>query len=286
MASNSPKLTFHVAISATPAKIPHLLNVLQNADMPIFEGSILDQMALEQSSDANRFDEARILAEQCLGLIETTKEGMHITRRAEVILTKRNSVQYDLLHYLFYIAWKPEAPARNARSWFYRTACNSLWHRQNAQLDLDTRNALTQQLTSQALEDFQNVPGFSEEKISIGRQTMAGVLEWLRHLKPTVVDGEKVKEFHRRQACSAELLLLALNRSCYLSGSEVGMDLLVSPQRRDEICRVCLMEPLQFDRMLDSILSIFPQFISQGTRSGSYGRFVRLNRLVQVEDLA
>lgn len=283
--ATTPKLTFHLAVAATPEKIPLLLNVLQNADTPIFESSVLDQMALEQSSDTNRFDEARILAEQQLGLIESTKEGLHVTGRAEVILTKRSSVQYDLLHYLFYTTWRPEEPTKHARSWFYRTVCDDLWSMQNAKLDLDTRNALTQQLTNQVLEDFQSVPGFSGEKISIGRQTMAGVLEWLRHLKPSVLEGEKVEEFHRRQACSAELFLLALSRSYQLSSSEVGMDLLLSLQRRDEICRLCLLEPLQFDRMLDWVLPTFPQFISQGTRSGSYGRFVRLNQLVQIEDL-
>ena len=285
MATTPPKLTFHVAVSATPAKIPHLLSVLQNADMPILESIVLDQMALEQSSDTNRFDEARILAEQQLGLIEAAKEGLRITRRAEVILVKRTSVQYDLLHYLFYTTWRPEEPAKHARSWFYRTICDTLWNMQQATLDLDTRDTLTQQLTSQALEDFQSVLGFSGEKISIGRQTMAGALEWLRHLKPQVLEGEKVEEFCRRQACSAELFLLALSRSYQLGGSEVGMDLLLSPQRRDEICRLCLLGPLQFDRMLDWVLPIFPQFISQGTRSGSYGRFVRLNHLVQIEDL-
>jgi len=285
MATTSPKLTFHVAVSATPAKIPHLLSVLQNADVPIFESTVLDQMALEQSSDTNRFDEARILAELHLGLIETTEEGLRITSRAKVILAKRSSVQYDLLHYLFYNAWKSEEPAQHGRSWFYRTVCDNLWNMQDAKLDLDTRDTLTQQLTSQALEDFQSTQGFSEEKISIGRQTMAGALEWLRHLKPPVVGGEKGEEFHRRQACSAELFLLALSRSYQLSGSEVGMELLLSSQRRDGICRLCLLEPLQFDRMVDWVLPIFPQFISQGTRSGSYGRFVRLNQLVQVEDL-
>ena len=286
MATTPTKLTFHIAVAATPTKIPHLLNVLRNADGPIFEGSVLDQVALEQSSDTNRFDEARVLAEQQLGLIEATKEGLRITRRAEVILTKRSSVQYDLLHYLFYTAWEPEEPARNARSWVYRAVCDNLWSRQNTRLDLDMRNALTEQLTSQALEDFQSIPGFSAEKISMGRQTMAGALEWLRYLRPAVIDEEKAEEFHRRQACSAELFLLALSRSYYLSSSEIGIDLLLSPQRRNEICRLCLLEPLQFDRMLDWVLPIFPQFISTGTRSGSYGRFVRLNHLVHVEDLA
>lgn len=285
MATTSPKLVFHFEKAHTPAKIPHLLSVLQNADLPILEGSVLDQMALEQSADANRFDEARILAEQMLGLIENTKEGMRLTKRSEVLLSKRTSVQYDLLHYLFYSAWNPGIPARHARSWIYRTVCLSLWDKQNAQLDLDMRSELTQQVIDQAFGDFQHIPGFSTAKASIGIKTMAGVLEWLRHLSPSVLDGEKVEEFHRRQACSPELFLLAISRSYTLSDSEVGMDLLVSPPRRQEICQLCFLEPLQFERMLDWVLPIFPQFLRQGTRSGPYGRYVRLKHLVQIEDL-
>src|SRR5437868_1707096 len=150
MATTSPKLVFHFEKAHTPAKIPHLLSVLQNADLPILEGSVLDQMALEQSADVNRFDEARILAEQMLGLIENTKEGMRLTKRSEVLISKRTSVQYDLLHYLFYSAWNPGVPARHARSWIYRTVCLSLWDKQDAQLDLDMRSELTQQVIDQA----------------------------------------------------------------------------------------------------------------------------------------
>jgi hypothetical protein len=104
----------------------------------------------------------------------------------------------------------------------------------------------------------------------------------------TVMDafGKREEKFHRRITCSAELFLLALSRSCQLRGSEIGMDVLLSAQRREEISRLCLLEPLQFDRILDWMLPIFPQFVSQGTRTGSYGRFVRLHRFVTVEDFA
>lgn len=285
MATTSNNLVFHIAVATNPTKISHLLKVLHDADEPVFERELLDQMALEQSSDSNRFDEARTLAEQ-LGLIELRKEGLCLTSTAEILLTKRSSVQYDLLHYAFYDAWKPEKPTKHARSWFYRSTCDILWEKQQVRLDLDMRNSLTEQLTSQAIEDFQHLPGFSADKLSLGRQTMAGTLTWLRQLKPIVMEGEKVDEFHRRQACSAELFLLALGRSYQLSDAEVGVDLLLSPQRRNEICQLCLLDPLQFDRMLDWVLPMFPQFMSQGTRSGSYGRFVRLNHLVRIEDLA
>jgi hypothetical protein len=150
-------------------------------------------------------------------------------------------------------------------------------------LDRATRQALTQTLNHQAEEDFQAVPGFAAEALSLSIQTLDGGLKWLQHLKPAVIEGEL---FTRRAACSGELFLLALSRSYQSSDAEPGMDLLLTPQRRDEICRLCLLEPLRFDQMVDWVLPMFPQVLSRGTRAGSYGRFVRLQRLVTLETLA
>ncbi len=287
MATAPHKLTFHFEKAHSPTKILHVLSVLNDADVPILDSNILDQMATENSLDITRFDEARILAQQ-LGLLVMTKAGIQLTPRAHVLLKKRDSVQYDLLHFLFYTAWKPEEPAELGRSWFYRSLCDALWSMQQVKLDQHARLELAEQLITQAREYFQDIPGLSEEGPSVGRKTMDGAQDWLSHLKPEVLKEEQKNqsEFGRRQACSADLFLLAISRSYELNDSEVGVDLLLSLQRHEEICRVCLLEPLQFDRMLDWTLSIFPHFISQGTRSGSYGRFVRLKQMVRIEDVA
>ena len=284
MATTTSRLVFHFPVGASPAKIPTLLRVLLYADTAVRKDSDLDQMALEQSTDRTRFIEARGLAEDILGLIHKTKEELILTPRAQVILKKRESVQYDLLHYLFYIAWNPEEPTKNTRSWFYRTICDNLWSMQEVVLDRDMRQSFTQQLSDQIVQDFQQVPGI--QRVSVGIQTMDGAREWLRNLSPTAIDtfGKKDEIFHRRVTCSAELFLLALSHSCQLGGSEIGIDVLLSSRRREEISRLCLLEPLQIDRMLDWVLPIFPQFVSQGTQTGSYGRFVRLHRFVAVED--
>lgn len=283
MAVTTPKLTFHFPIAASPDKIPVLLQVLADCEEPIFQATVLNDLAFERSTSKNRFDEARVLAVQDLKVITVSKEeGIQLTPSAKVILKKRDAVQFDLLHYLFYAAWNQQQPTQSPRSWLYRWFCNYLWNMQNLNLNNDMKHVLTQQLDNQARLDFESVPGFVSEKFSLGRQSLAGLLEWLCYLQPSVLEGE---EFHRRSACSAELFLLSLSRSYALSDATVGMDLLLSPQRRDEICQLCLLDPLQFDRMLDWVLPIYPQFVAQGTRSGSYGRFVRLHRLVNVEDL-
>jgi hypothetical protein len=286
MATTTSGLVFHFPVGASPTKIPTLLRVLLYAESTVRKDSDLDQMALEQSTDRTRFLEARGLAEDILGLINKTKEGLALTPRAQAILKKRESVQFDLLHYLFYTAWNPEEPTKNTRSWFYRTICDNLWDMQEVVLDREMRQSFTQQLSDLIAQEFQHVPGI--ERVSVGIQTMDGAREWLRNLAPAIIDtfGKKDEIFHRRITCSAELFLLALSHNCQLGGSEIGMDVLLSSRRREEISRLCLLEPLQIDRMLDWVLPIFPQFVSQGTQNGSYGRFVRLHHFVEVEDFA
>lgn len=288
MAKSAPRLVFHWPVAGSSAKIPTLLEVLARSEVPLTKSTELDELALEQSADKNRFDEARQLAEQVLGLIANTKEaGLQLTSSAQVVLKKRAPVQLDLLHYLFYTTWNNGNPAQHPRSWFYRAVCDYVWEMQNLKFELEARRSLLLQLASQALEDFANVPGFTSEKFSIGTQTMAGALEWLRQLRPPVLTEEAGEDkFTRRSACSAELFLLAISHSYQQSGAVVGMDLLLTPQHRDDICRMCLIEPLHFDRMLDWVIPIYPRYLVQGTRSGSYGRFVRLLQFVNVEDLA
>lgn len=286
MASPNSRLVFHFPVAAEPTKVLKTLRTLLYAEEPILTATELDELTFEQNTDINRFGEARNLAETPLGLIEATKAGIVLTSRARIILQKREAIQYDLLHYLFSTAWSLESAAQHTRSWFYRVLCERLWAMQEVIVDLETRRTLTQEIDGQLRFDFQGVPSFSES-ISLGSQTMDGALEWLRRLTPAVMEASEKRtwRFHRRAVCSLELFLLALCRSYQLSGAELGMDVLISPQRREETCRLCLLDPLQFDRMLDLILPIYTRFINPGTRSGSYGRFVRFQHFAILEDL-
>ena len=103
-----------------------------------------------------------------------------------------------------------------------------------------------------------------------------------RDLDPMVI----VKDvFRRRQTCSAELIALALGRAAREAGIGAGNDLLLSQERREAICRICLLEPGYLDRLLDWAIPRFPALLAPGMRGGSYGRSVRLLRIPAVEDL-
>lgn len=287
MASANAKLVFHFPVAAEPTKVLKVLRTLSYAEEPILKAEELDELTFEQNSDINRFGEARSLAQADLGLLETTRAGIVLTPRARVILQKRENIQHDLLHYLFSTTWSPENPTEHTRSWFYRVFCERLWTMQEITVDLETRRTLTQEIDGQLRQDFQEVL-LAFDLISLGIQTMNGAIEWLCRLSPSVMETPEKRTwlFHRRSICSPELFLLALSRSYQASDAELNMDALISPQRREETCRFCLLDPLQFDRMLDLTLPLYTRFISPGTRSGSYGRFVRFKSFVTLEDFA
>src|SRR5258708_4076370 len=135
MVSTNAKLVFHFPVAAEPNKVLKTLRTLLYAEEPILTAKELDDLTFEQNSDINRFGEARNLAEKPLGLLETTKSGIVLTPRAHVILQKRETIQYDLLHYLFFIAWSPKNPTQHTRSWFYRVLCERLWAMQEVAVD-------------------------------------------------------------------------------------------------------------------------------------------------------
>ena len=64
-----------------------------------------------------------------------------------------------------------------------------------------------------------------------------------------------------------------------------GVDILLSREKRDAICKVCLLDPHALDRALDWMLPIFPNVIALGTSAGFYGRFIRLYKLPTLEDI-
>ena len=284
--STTPKLTFHFPVAATPTKISPLLSVLQSADAPIHTASALEAKAAEYSGDSTRFGDAWRIANDVLKLFGKTSDGLQLTQRSRVILARRESVQYDLLHFLFYDAWRVVGQS-DPRAWFYRTLTDHLWELQETTLDDDALKSLTQEMSEQAKADFQEVVGFRSETFSFGRQSREGGLAWLAALQPAVIvnDPNKRRIFRRRISCSAELLLLAISRSYVTNNIDANMDMLLTDQRRREICQICLLDPNHLERMLDWMLPQFPHFVRQGTHSSVYGRFVRLHRLVIVEDL-
>ena len=217
---------------------------------------------------------------QRLGLL-TTDLPITLTQRAQILLQYPQPIARDVLHYLAYSTWAPENPGSHVPFWSYRHTVDLLW-KTDSSVVKDGVKSLVEDVVGESRTLFDGVTGYDSEKVSYSPKSVRGILLWLSALEPpVVVEGV----FRRRQTCSAELIALALGFAARQAGIGAGNDLLLSQERRDAVCRTCLLDPGYLDRLLDWAIPRFPALLAPGMRGGSYGRSVRLLRIPTVEDL-
>ena len=197
--------------------------------------------------------------------------------------TNKRSVVPDLFHFLHFSLWRPDKPLQNSPSWSYRTYCEMLFERGDCTLDLPSREALTAELNNAILDFFgYKLAQTKKGSVSLSTNSLTGIYHWLKALNPPAIVEEK---FLGGLFCSPELLLMAISLMSTNADINLDVDILLTPINRLEICRICLLQPEVLDGVLDWTISNYPLVIQPGTRTGSYGRFVRLLKQPQWEDL-
>ncbi len=207
-----------------------------------------------------------------LGILEDGASGIKLSVLGQSLYRLRPDVAADVLHFLLYSAWsaRPDLGV----SWAYRVFCDHLWAEGQIVLDAANRKQLVADVLSLAEAKFEGArPAFSTKSV-------LGLRKWLEPLTPPVLENDC---FHRRDLCSRELVLLAVGHVARESSAQLNTDLLLTPERREAVARLCLLEPSVLDRRLDQALAAFPHLAEAGTRTGSYGRFIRLREYPTVE---
>ena len=202
-----------------------------------------------------------------LGLLVEADGQLNLSSTAQAIQALRPANRAEVMHFLLLTSWTEPDGQGLELGWAYRTFCARLWERGTVHLTSSEVSSAVADLLSAAQEKF------LAHQIAFSSKSILGMRRWLEELDPPVMDGEV---FRRREVCSRELLLLALGQVAREDGAELGADLLLTPERRKAICRICLLEPAALDRRLDHMLPSFPRLVAPGTRTGAYGRFVRL----------
>ena len=276
----APGLTFHLPPDARLRYLLNLCAALQQLGNPACKTRIALIARARQAAEIPKRQEVGDFAHR-LGLIEHVPEGWQLSPLAFQILLHEHPVQRDLMHYLAYSAWTWET-ASTAPFWSYQHTVDYLWTCSRVDLSTHTHD-LVEEVRVSSRTTFEGYPNYVAERVVYNIHSVRGVLSWLRELDPPVI-VERL--FARRQTCSAELIALALGQAARQAGIGAGNDLLLSQERREAVCRICLLEPGYLDRLLDWAIPRFPELLAPGMRGGSYGRSVRLLRLPAVEDLA
>lgn len=225
-----------------------------------------------------------------LELLDNQTAQMELTELGQSLVEigrQKPNLVFDLLHYLHYTRWSVAQPHLNSSFWSYQSYCNLLYERQECALDVpfkeQTANELDIQIRSSALFGPYVEQKTRKGAVSISPNTLNGIQRWLTDLTPPVIEADS---FSLRYFCPPELLLLAIGYVYALDNIEVGIELLLTPEKRTELCQLALLNPQALDRSLDWMLPLYPQVIQPGTRTGSYGRSIRLLIIPSLKEMS
>jgi len=264
------ELNFHVRHEVTPERAWDVLTA-------IVEGYPFDHIV-----QADR----QISRLRQLGLLDKGKIRIHATDsgiKLHQIGQQRLEMAMDLMHYLHYTLWHKDKPLQNTLAWSYRSHCDMLMDRGECVLTDDLLNGMTAELNNLATETFGvDIAQTKKGAVSLSVNSLKGIHHWLRALTPTVIDGDT---FACRYSCSPELLLLSIGSLFHSINAEPSIDLPLTAQNRDFLCRITLLSPEALDNQLDWMLPLYPTVIQAGTTTGAYGRHIRLLKQPSFDDL-
>lgn len=275
----SKKLAIHIPPEAAPQRVIQLIEAMAREDLS-FE-SVGELIGYAMKQDIGSRSELSLMATQ-LGLLRRFGDSLMLTHQGHQFAQLKDVIQADVLHFLLYSGWEENSEEPFFASWSYRFCCNNYWQSKTFEITSFYLDSLVTETINRAeLEFMQDGNGIYNE-ISFSRKSLRGLHKWLEALDPPViVEGR----FQRRDFCHPELFLLALGYMMRDEPEAVGVDILLSHERRQIVCQACLLDPDAFDSTLDWMLPLYPHIVSADPDVGYYGRYIRLHHLPTLEDL-
>jgi len=271
------RLTFHFPPEGEPGKLLPLLEAMYFEDLQF--PTVKALLGYAQERGLGQRTEMQILAMAC-GVLVKTDRGISLSMTARTILQTKPEVYADLIHYLLYTGWQQKMPSVNTFLWSYRQVTDTLWERSQANL-VSIAKVIALQVDNYTQQVFGNLPGYAGSSFST--KSIRGIRKWLEALRPPVIDANH--EFQRRYFCPPELAVLAVGWGARTTGGETGIDVLLTPERREIISKLCVLEPSALDKVIDWMLPLYDDIVRPGTNAGAYGRFLHFLKWPEITDL-
>jgi hypothetical protein len=281
------KLNIHIPPDANPDNVSRTITILASdpdLNFPTYKEllEILTEDGIGSRIELPSTASSMGILTKVEGVIQLSSDGLALARI-------REEARGDLLHFQMYSGWDAHRPLDFLQSWGYRNCCDRYWALGEVQLTSAYLDRQVEETINEAREAFtaQNMREFDE--ISFSRKSLTGAHKWLLALQPPVLHPNtpdaKDRTFRRRDFCPPELVVLALAWVLRDETTVTGVDILLTHEKREALCKACLLSPESLDRVLDWAIPTFPALLSPGTRAGAYGRFVRLHKIPTVEDV-
>lgn len=264
-------LNFHVRHEVNPKRVWNVLDA-------IVKGIEYDHIT-QYDRQISRLRQLKLITGK--GDVSPTEDGMELHR----IGTKRLEVAWEILHYLHYARWRASHPTEDTMFFTYREYCDLLFNKRETEIT-DQRDVFAAEMTSLVTSSAcfaDEISMLTKGAVSLSANSLIGVEHWLSKLPTQVITPEG--RFALRHYCAPELLLLALGYMTELTEAQLGLDQPLTLERRELLCRICLIQDESLDQMIDWLFPEYPDLIQPGTTTGSYGRFVRVLMLPTLKDL-
>jgi hypothetical protein len=267
------QLDFHIRHEVTPERCWMTLSALSNSEP-------FDHIT-QATRQLTRLRQLELITGQSSQL-ELTESAQYL---AEIGRQKPNLV-FDLLHFLHYTRWTPIQPLLNSTFWTYQNYCHRLYEHRECVIDLPFKEQIANEMDTaiQTSAYFGRYVADRTRKgaVSISPNTLNGIQHWLVALTPPVIE---TNSFNLRYFCPPELLLLAVGHLYTLDDTAVGVEMLLTREKRLALGQLTLVDIQTLDRSLDWMLPLYPHLIQPGTRTGSYGRSIRLLQAPKLKDV-
>lgn len=199
----------------------------------------------------------RIIGRREHGDLHLSALGKFLARTAKY----NSSLIADLVHFTYYILYDERDPASRF-SWAYRLVCDHLWQSRSVHISSHHLVTLVQEQAQKTFADYE------EYGVSFSQNSVTGIVNWLEALNPSCVaqapPGDRI--FTRREYCSSELMLLALEYVKVKNSDPTGIQLKLSNEVRQSVARLCLVEEECLDNLFQSTAEAFDLILRQTER--------------------
>ncbi len=180
----------------------------------------------------------------------------------------------EAMHHWLYIAHHLNPTKRF--SWAYAQVINALWRRGEFRLD----STAIAQLVGMVVEEAHRTFGVPLEQIAFSRDSVRGVLNWLQAMDPSpILHQDRLAIFRRRYFCHPPVFLWAVDFLYQINNTAYGVRLFLTPERIDQLCQLCVLEPHGLENVLQACQRFsdgFQRGLFECGTQGGFGRWISL----------
>ncbi|NJR17206.1 MAG: hypothetical protein HC785_16815 [Calothrix sp. CSU_2_0] len=266
------KLTLHIQQNTNLERVAAILDFFYNRNTDI------EQLAATCQLGASVLQKNVFPFLRNLGILDKNNPVRltHIGTTAAEIQDSNPDLLADFLHLLIYHLHLEEPDRRF--SWAYATIVQQLWLRKEVVLSSAEKKSIVAEVIERASGKFE----LQKSEIAFSESSVAGVLNWLRSLLPTVLLFEDQSEkFSRRYFCTAPLLVKALDMIYKEEQRSYGVKIFLREEVNERLCQMLLLDPSGLDNTLDNAKRAYDY--DQGGLfdwgyEGGYGQWVMLTQ--------